>query len=120
MGAWPAAPDSGVGPIAVLLVSRAPILAARLVEKGTRAAKIHFSNLLPHEQKTGRHISNQTRACLRSCIVHEACTNLTVLLLFRAILLTAICKVVDNLRVPVVLGPVRRNPIAIRKTWRYP
>jgi hypothetical protein len=57
MGAWP---DSGLGPIAVLLVSRAPILAEQLVEKGTRAAKFHFSNLLSHEQKNGPH-SNQTR-----------------------------------------------------------
>jgi hypothetical protein len=28
-------------------------LAARFVEKGTWAAKFHFSNLLPHEQKNG-------------------------------------------------------------------
>ena len=48
--------------------------AARLIENGTRIAKFHVSNLLPREQKTGRHIPlRRALACVPVLFMRSLC-----------------------------------------------
>ena len=69
--------------------------AARLIDYWTRIAKFHVSNLLPHVQKTGRHISlRRAPICVLVLFMRTLCEpyHTTAVQLYRAVLRAALSR----------------------------